>query len=57
MEEKVENLEKEALMKNLLNLYQQHRAFPNPVVKEYIERLENKLADELRPCKCKCKSK
>lgn len=34
------NLTKSELMKQLLNLYEQNQEFPNPVVDEYIAKLE-----------------
>ena len=37
------NLTKSELMKQLLNLYEQNQEFPNPVVDEYIAKLESML--------------
>lgn len=37
------NLTKAELMKQLLNLYEQNQEFPNPVVDEYISKLESML--------------
>lgn len=38
---------KEKLMKDLLDLYEQYKFYPNEIVKSYIEKLEKQLKELL----------